>query len=526
MTFAARLAQALQSERWLRRLTRLWILAFFLWGCFGLTQSPGFSFDETPIAAAALSLLRTGHLQIAAAGPGFDRENSYFYQTPLHPVILAGWFKLLGAGLGQGRFLSLVLAVVVLILLARALRPWGPLAGLAGVVLLSVDPLFVMRARQIRYDMPALIATLIGFILLAEFPAPAPNHHRPGLFRALLAGLCLGFAVESHFLYVLYAGAFGLMILIFSWPQAAGFKVRIGRAFLFTLGFLLAMVPFVLYALAHPAGFQQQFLYQLAHHAGHASEGLGMIRGEIAKYREYYLWTPAWFAAVLVAFAFAAGLLLKDRRQSRPRAPVDLVTLYRALVFLAVLMPLLLAFASGHHSWHHLMAAPIWAMLAAATLARAWAEPGSRLWTGLFLAVVLAAGANGLLLNWGYRSYAGVGTWNTCYSPAVRERVKAVVPPGSRVYGDYRLIFWADQQHWDFTFFQTLFNQDPELIKQIPFDYMVLPAQMPAPANYNLVAEAKAPPSPFPLPQFNPLRAGMVMDLKIYARHHPPPLPR
>jgi len=528
MKTKSRWADALRSEPGLHKLTQVWILAFFLVSCFGLTQSPGFNHDESLIAAPALSLLRTGHLQIAAAGPDDDRENSYFYQTPLFPVALAGLFKLLGTGLWQGRFLSLLLAAATLIVLARALRPWGNLAGLMGVVLLSVDPVFVERGRLIRYDMPAMIGALAGFILLAGFfvRTPAANLHPPRQVRAFLAGLCLGLAVEAHFLYVLYVGAFGLLILIFSEAEAVGFKVRIGRAGLFTLGFLVAMIPFALYALAHPAGFRQQFLFQLSFHHGQSPKGMGLIQGEIAKYHDYYMWTPMWLAAVGVAFAFAAALLLKDRRQSQPAASAGAATLYRQVVFLAVLMPLLLAFTSGHWYWHHLMVAPVWAMLIAATAARAWREMRPRLWRpGVLLVFALAAAANGWLVNWGYRAYAAVGTWNTWYSPAVLEQIKALVPPGSRVYGDFRLIFLADQQHWDFTFYQVQFPQDAETLKKIPFDYLVFPAGLQPWPNYELVAEVKNLPSPLPLPQFNPTRGDMIMNMKIYVRKTSPPVP-
>jgi hypothetical protein len=75
------------------------VTLFALWGLFGLTQSPGFTLDETEVADPAISLASQGHLALESGGPGADNESAYLYQMPGHIILLAAVYKVAGVGL-------------------------------------------------------------------------------------------------------------------------------------------------------------------------------------------------------------------------------------------------------------------------------------------------------------------------------------------------------------------------------------------------------------------------------------------
>ena len=515
----------LNRERPLGILIVLFLVAFALWGSFCLVDSPGFSVDEAGIIAPALSFYHHGYLATAQAGPGFGHEDSYFFQTPLHPIVLAEYFKLVGADLWQGRLLSLMLAVVVLILIYLAMRPFGRLACLLAMVVLSVDWLFTYRAREIRYDWLALIGMLAAFILLREVWCsrdPAEKQVKP--FRCLAAGLLLGMAANSHVLSLLYVFSFALLLLLFPWGRKNWGWHRLYRAALFSAAFLLAMVPFALYAWRHPLGFEQQFLFMVKLHGGESPSSSSWILAEAGKYWEYYRWTPAWLVLMVVALGY--GLIAgKESFQGRNQEPAATKrALFQVVLVLAILIPALLAVVSKHQPWHHLFAVPVWSMFVSAALVHSRARPRSRVWFTVLASFYFLAVANGLLLNWGYRSYAAWAGRGSRFSPALMDQVKAVVPRGSVVYGPYYLIFLADQQNWKFIFNIDYLLKDMDAIAQIPFDYLLFCGSLVDRqlfpdrrlADYELLTEVKAPaPAPI-LKKLNPKY--YPVDLKIYLR--------
>ena len=73
------------------------IAIFAVWALIGLTSSPGFTIDESPIIDAGHTFQELGYLAIRTAGPGSHHyEDAYLAQMPLHPVVLGIWFKLFG----------------------------------------------------------------------------------------------------------------------------------------------------------------------------------------------------------------------------------------------------------------------------------------------------------------------------------------------------------------------------------------------------------------------------------------------
>jgi 4-amino-4-deoxy-L-arabinose transferase-like glycosyltransferase len=516
----------LNQEKTLGVLIVLFPIAFALWGSFYLTESPGFSMDEAVVVAPALNFYHHGYLATEQAGPGWGREYSFFSQTPLHQILLAEFFKLVGAGLWQGRLLSLMLAVVVLILVCLAMRPLGRAASLLAMVVLSVDPLFTSCARLMPKEWLALIGMLAAFILLREvwcFPGPAEQQVKP--FRCLAAGLLVGMAVNSHVLALIYVFSFALLLLLYPWGRKIWDWHRLYRVALFLAAFLLAMVPFALYVWRYPVEFEQQFLWMVKFHTAEPTVSRSWILAEVGKYWQCYRWTPAWLGLMVVALGYSlvAGKETLQSRNQEAAAPHRV--LFQVILILTILIPLLVAGVSKPVPWHHLFAVPVWSMFVSAALVHSRARPKFRVWFTVLASLYFLAVGNGLLVNWGYRSYSAWAGRGSRFSLEMMDQVKAIVPRDSVVYGPYYLVFLADQENWKFIFNVPYLMADRDAIAHIPFDYLLfadseeIDRQLfpdPRLPDYKFLAEVKAPaPAPI-LKNLNPYY--IPLDLKIFIR--------
>src|SRR5215471_8012103 len=258
------------------------IAIYAVWALIGLTSSPGFTIDESPIIDAAHTFQELGYLAIRTAGPGSHHyEDAFLYQMPLHPVVLGIWFKLFGFGFFQARLLSVILACVALWLVAQSMASFSTRAVLLSVVLLGCDPMFAERARLARYDWLA-----IGFGLLAWREVGLRREVEGPLTagKAALVGVALGIATSTHLLFGLsFAVAIGVIILI---------DEKFSRAWvlcgLMIATFIATLIPAILYMFRHPEAFDGQLLFQIRGNGAHSSSFVAWLRDEVKRYILYF----------------------------------------------------------------------------------------------------------------------------------------------------------------------------------------------------------------------------------------------
>ncbi len=202
-----------------RHLLPLLLLLLGFWGVslWNLAVVPPVYEDEPWQASTGWKLATEGVFgSDMFAGMG-GMERRYYGYLPLHPLLLAGIFRVAGIGLFQDRLAPVAMGLLVLALtFALGRRLWGAGVGLLAVAFLllarttTLTPsqysgiLFVDMARLSRYDM---VVPLFGLLALHAYLAA---RRRPLIYG--LAGALAGLAGLSH-LYGLFldrgAGAAG-----------------------------------------------------------------------------------------------------------------------------------------------------------------------------------------------------------------------------------------------------------------------------------------------------------------------------
>ncbi len=167
-------------------------------------------YDEALHLDCARSILRTG-LPIRRAGAG----HIYFNHPPLYLYLLAGDQAALGENVLTGRLLSVACSLAALALvgsttwtLSGAQRSSAPPAPLIAASLLGVQPLFVILATSVQFEM--CLTMLLAGSLLAMLQAEQRGSNQ----LYLLAGVLLGLALLTKALAILLLGAFCLYHLL------------------------------------------------------------------------------------------------------------------------------------------------------------------------------------------------------------------------------------------------------------------------------------------------------------------------
>lgn len=488
------------------------VILFALWGLFGLTESPGSTLDEGPIADAAMSLAFDGHLAVKSAGPGEDHESAYLYQMPGYIIVLAAVYKVAGVGLLQGRLLSLALACIALLLIWRCGNLISRRVALLSTTLVAVDPLLSSRARENGYDWMTLVALLGACCILLGTLEKVYISGTPRLSsRLFVSGLLAAIATSSHVLGVCFVGACVVLLLVGPAPRAWR-RYRVRNTATFLTGFVFGIFPVVLYILNHLQAFRSQFLFQVMHHKAHDAGVVLWLRGEFDKYLQYYHLVPTLGVAVLCGWVLAFSY---SKHSTDQRGRIE-----KSIIVLAITMLILLTAASGHHPWHNFLVAPMLIMVAAIGFDHAThsEKSGTR---RLAQIVIILALCNGLGSSWLGRTYSAIQSWNTRDVGLVAGDIDAVIPPDVSVYGDYRLLFHARIRHWDYVASYFVLNTDTVALAHKEFAYIVLSDMAPAPAwldlqRYKKVAVIYGHKPFLKLPSINADNAPMC--LTIYAR--------
>ena len=445
------------------------LFTFAMWSGIGLLESPGFTFDEALFVDPALHYARHGFLAAPTLGPGFGHAEAVLYHPPLYFLALGHVFRVFGEGLLQARLFSVALASCSLCLVFFIVRRWSPLAALLAAFLLAVDPLFAYRAREARPDWIPLLAVLGAFGLITSLPATG----RRRLVSVLAVGVLVGLGVNAHLLYLIYGVVFGLLLLFPSPLGPRKVRYRCFESAVFSVGLVATLIPFLLYVRRHPMAFEEQFLYHVdLQHEAYSKTG-GWMYQEALRYLQYFKLTP--FGLIYFAGAMAAAGWLSFRSSSAAAEVQKAGTLpWLRTVFLVSLFGMaLLSVASGHRPWHLLMLAPFFSILGGEVAA--WAIGRARhSWPAVLLCTLFfLAALNGVVVNWLARTYSAFATWGERRVDKLEAGLAGIIPRGSTVYGDYRLVFLAYKQDWKFVQHQYAYRKDPKRLRELGFDYVI-----------------------------------------------------
>jgi hypothetical protein len=417
-------------------------------------------------------------------------DQRYYGFMPLHPLLLAAVFKLLGVGLAQARTETVLLGGLTLALTfalgARLFNAWvGALAVTLLVVVrwtgltyvqLSGIPL-VDLSRIARYDalVPVLGLAALHVSLSARRAAPTPAPRDPtvpGRWRLgppgrgsgasgaspgrtgpvwlwLCAGLLAGLAGLAHIYGLFWVPA---LLLLAVWDGRARAGGWIGRGalapWLAYAGYVLPDLPdwrgqTAIYAsrfeLLHP-GWYVNNLLQEYHRYG---PGLGPPGAA-------WLLRPG-FWCLLAALPLSVLALARRARRCDASA--------RALVVPALLFPALFGLVITLKLVNYtLIELPIFAIAVAWGLQRAWSHRRARPVLALLAAAVALEGGTALA-----RLDQAAAT--TTPYPAFINAVHQAVPPGSRVLGLHS--YWLGFQDVDYRSFLVPLNWADE---GLPFD--------------------------------------------------------
>lgn len=424
------------------------LLLFVLTGLRHLDSVPQVYEDEPWQASVAYKFATQGVFgsDLFAGFAGMDQR--YYGFMPLHPLLLAADFKLLGLGLSQARLETVLLTAMTLALtFALGARLFNPAVGVLAVgslvlvrwtgltyVQLTGIPL-VDFARIARYD------PLVPVLGLAALHAYLTAHQRNSGGVYVASGWLAGTAGLAHVYGLFWVPS--LMLL----AVADGKRTNAARI---AAGATVAWLPYVAYVLADIPDWRGQtaiyadrvellnpgwYLNNLLQEFHRYGPGLGPIG------LDWLTRVGFWFVLV----ALPCSLIALIRRAPGCHAA-------RAIAIPALLMPLLFAlFITLKLVNYTLIELPLFAVAIgwgchALWLTRARLRPA----LSLLLAAIVLEGSLALA------QLERAAVYSTPYPTFIAE-VRQTLPPGARILGLHT--YWLGLQDFDYRSFLVPLNR-------------------------------------------------------------------
>jgi len=233
------------------------ILLFWGLSLSSLRAVPVLMEDESWQASPAYKLATQGVYGSDMFTGFFGMERHYYGFMPLYPLMLAGAFRALGAGLFQARLVSVTLALLTLALtFALGRRLFGGRTGALAVLILLLARLaptnynhltgipLLDQARIVRYDIAVPVFGLASLYTWLKAEAD------PCAWRYLLSGGLAGLAGLSHVYGAFWLPALLLLTFLNRAPHtvhdASRSKLHARLAWLL-LGSILPWLPWLAY---------------------------------------------------------------------------------------------------------------------------------------------------------------------------------------------------------------------------------------------------------------------------------------
>jgi hypothetical protein len=180
-------------------------------------------------------------------------RNFFFPQMPLLPLAYAPWAAVTDGGLGAQRWLSALLAIGTVLLVARMAARSAGLGGAVAAALLTAG-----AGLDLLWYPTVKTYALSAFLLVA---AVAAAGRRRGGWGFPAAGLLAGFAIDTRLLLAVAVPAF----------VVSAYRARPRKVGLFAVGLAVGLLP----SLGLLALYPTQFVFQnLGYHAHRTSAGL------------------------------------------------------------------------------------------------------------------------------------------------------------------------------------------------------------------------------------------------------------
>lgn len=336
--------------------------------------------DEGWFASPAYNLIHHGHMGTSVLDPNgyilrpkfVGLETHTYWVLPADLVVQTVWYKAVGFGLLQMRFLSIiwgVLAIFATWVVVSRLVGDPRMADLAAV-LLGFDLLFTEYGTMGRMDVMCVALGLGGqavYMVLRE------KHFGWSLFLSHLLTAWSGLTHPN--------GVIPLVVLVILQAALDWKRVRLVYLALIALPYALSAAPYVLYILQAPAAFSAQIA---ANNVGggryyylfHPIRG---ITEEITRYRVYYGLTAdsnalAWAKGFVPAMLFGGLLFQAARFRELGRGE-------RLLLVCGVVPVVLLTFLNFKNAYYLIFGIPYLAANAACGFSTLWRGGGWRRWT-------------------------------------------------------------------------------------------------------------------------------------------------
>lgn len=220
-----------------------------------LANHPAVTDDEIWVLSASYKLAQHGVFGSDMFTGFYHVDQHYFFNMPLHHFVIAAFIKVLGAGVAQARFVSVVYGIATMFLTyAIARRVSGvPVAILSLALLLFLRlnigfdtglPLQEL-ASNMRYDLAPVPFMLGGVLLLLN---------RVSLVRCLLAGVLFGIA----FLLQFYGVFIIAPVIAYLWLEQRPPRERTKLIAAMLAAAALVVLPYATFALANYDDFKGQ----------------------------------------------------------------------------------------------------------------------------------------------------------------------------------------------------------------------------------------------------------------------------
>lgn len=214
--------------------------------------------DEGWIISSSAKLAREGVFGSNLFYGFYGVEDHYFFNLPLHHLILAGAFEVGGVSLTTGRLVSVAFGLAALLLtfaLGRRIGgAWMALGAAAMLVLLRLNlaPFSGLTLTDlgatVRYDLITLPFSIGAVLLLLRRPDdPAVSH-------VAFAGLLTGLGALTQFIGAFIAPPLALFLLL----APVALKRRLGLVAIFGAMALLPFLPYFAYIGSAWEDFQGQ----------------------------------------------------------------------------------------------------------------------------------------------------------------------------------------------------------------------------------------------------------------------------
>jgi 4-amino-4-deoxy-L-arabinose transferase-like glycosyltransferase len=253
----------------LRRLARpetavlLALVALFLLTTLpSLGNDPLVGGDEGWIISASAKLADEGTFGSDLFAGFYSSEDRYYFNLPLHHLVLAAWFKIAGVTITSARLVSVIYGLAALLLtyaLGRKLTgPWAALGAPALLVLLRLNltPFTGLTLTDlgatVRYDLVTVPYGLGASLLLLK---RRPTENAPPLIYVVLAGLMLGLAALTQFIGAMFGPPLALYLLTLRGVEVPR---RLLLAGVLTVAAVVPFVPYAAYIAPHVDDFRGQ----------------------------------------------------------------------------------------------------------------------------------------------------------------------------------------------------------------------------------------------------------------------------